>query len=141
MLDPIKVTVVTPGLNMEGQLESSGIPGPLVSSFLSSRGIVVEKTEPYSFLVLFSVGVTKGKWGSLIAGLMEFKRFYDANEPLARVLPDLVGSHPERYQGMGLKDLAEAMHARNGRDPAAERHGRGLHHPARCRFESAQDLR
>ena len=110
MLDPIKVTVVTPGLNMEGQLESSGIPGPLVSSFLSSRGIVVEKTEPYSFLVLFSVGVTKGKWGSLIAGLMEFKRFYDANEPLARVLPDLVGSHPERYQGMGLKDLAEAMH-------------------------------
>jgi len=110
MLDPIKVTVVTPGLNMEGQLENSGIPGPLVSSFLSSRGIVVEKTEPYSFLVLFSVGVTKGKWGSLIAGLMEFKRFYDANEPLARVLPDLVGSHPERYQGMGLKDLAEAMH-------------------------------
>ena len=110
MLDPIKVTVVTPGLNMEGQLESSGIPGPLVSSFLSSRGIVVEKTEPYSFLVLFSVGITKGKWGSLIAGLMEFKRFYDANEPLAQVLPDLVGSHPERYQGMGLKDLAEAMH-------------------------------
>ncbi len=111
MLDPIKVTVLTPGLNMDGNLESSGIPGPLLSSFLASRGIVVEKTEPYSFLVLFSVGVTKGKWGSLIAGLMEFKRFYDANEPLAQALPELAGSHPERYRGMGLKDLAEAMHA------------------------------
>ena len=43
MLDPIKMTVVTPGLNQDGQLENSGIPGPLVSSFLASRGIVVEK--------------------------------------------------------------------------------------------------
>jgi len=111
MLDPIKGTVLTPGLNQDGQLESSGIPGPLVSSFLASRGIVVEKTEPYSFLLLFSVGITKGKWGSMIAGLMEFKHCYDANEPLAQVLPNLLNSHPERYQGMGLKDLADAMHA------------------------------
>jgi len=111
MLDPIKMTVVTPGLNQDGQLENSGIPGPLVSSFLASRGIVVEKTEPYSFLALFSVGITKGKWGSLIAGLMEFKHCYDDNESLAQVLPNLLNSHPERYQGMGLKDLADAMHA------------------------------
>jgi len=52
MLDPIKVIVLTPGLNMDGNLESSGIPGPLLSSFLASRGIVVEKTEPYSFPAL-----------------------------------------------------------------------------------------
>jgi arginine/lysine/ornithine decarboxylase len=110
MLDPIKVTVLTPGLNQDGRLEDSGIPGPLVSSFLASRGIVVEKTEPYSFLLLFSVGITKGKWGSMIAGLMEFKHYYDANESLAQVLPDLVSSHPDRYQDMGLKDLAEEMH-------------------------------
>ena len=115
MLDPIKVTVLTPGLSLEGDLEDSGIPGPLLSSFLSSRGIVVEKTEPYSLLVLFSLGITKGKWGSLIAGLMEFKRFYDTNAPLEDVLPDLVDSHPGRYQGMGLKDLAEAMHAEIGK--------------------------
>ena len=110
MLDPIKVTVLTPGLSREGQLENFGIPAPLVTSFLSSRGIVAEKTEPYSFLMLFSVGVTKGKWGSMVAGLMEFKRYYDGNEQLSQVLPGLVNSHPERYQGMGLKDLADAMH-------------------------------
>ncbi len=110
MLDPIKVTVLTPGMSLEGQMEGSGIPAPLVSRFLSSRGIVVEKTEPYSFLLLFSVGVTRGKWGSLVAGLMEFKRHYDANSPLEQVLPELPGSYPERYAGMGLRDLAEAMH-------------------------------
>ncbi|WP_375738676.1 Orn/Lys/Arg decarboxylase N-terminal domain-containing protein [Pseudomonas boanensis] len=110
MLDPIKVTVLTPGQTLEGAMEPSGIPAPLVSSFLSSRGIVVEKTEPYSILLLFSLGVTKGKWGSLVAGLMEFKRHYDANSPLEQVLPGLVADYPERYAGMGLKDLAEEMH-------------------------------
>ena len=111
MLDPIKATVLTPGLSLEGKLEQSGIPAPLVTSFLSSRGIVVEKTEPYSFLILFSIGITKGKWGSMIAGLMEFKQHYDANEPLERVMPDLVGKAPQRYAGMGLRDLADEMHA------------------------------
>ncbi|MCC6077413.1 Orn/Lys/Arg decarboxylase N-terminal domain-containing protein [Pseudomonas sp. GCM10022188] len=110
MLDPIKVTVLTPGQTLEGEMESSGIPGPLVSRFLSSRGIVVEKTEPYSILLLFSVGITRGKWGSLVAGLMEFKRHYDANTPLEHVLPELADAYPERYAGMGLRDLAGAMH-------------------------------
>jgi arginine decarboxylase len=110
MLDPIKVTVLTPGLGLDGEAETMGIPAPLVSSFLDSRGIVAEKTEPYSILLLFSVGITKGKWGSLVAGLMEFKRAYDANQPLAQALPELVASHPERYQDMGLKDLADEMH-------------------------------
>ncbi|SEJ45149.1 arginine decarboxylase [Pseudomonas linyingensis] len=110
MLDPIKVTVLTPGQTLEGAMQDSGIPAPLVSSFLSSRGIVVEKTEPYSILLLFSVGVTKGKWGSLVAGLMEFKNHYDDNTSLEQVMPDLVASHAERYAGMGLRDLAEEMH-------------------------------
>lgn len=110
MLDPIKVTVLTPGQTLEGTMEPSGIPAPLVSTFLASRGTVVEKTEPYSILLLFSIGVTKGKWGTLVAGLMEFKRHYDNNSPLEQVLPDLVASHGDRYRDMGLKDLAEQMH-------------------------------
>ncbi|HIF5801654.1 TPA: Orn/Lys/Arg decarboxylase N-terminal domain-containing protein [Vibrio parahaemolyticus] len=110
MLDPIKATVLTPGMNIGGELEETGIPATLVSSFLSSRGIVVEKTEPYSFLVLFSIGATKGKWGSLISGLVEFKRHYDANTPLSIVLPNLVEEHPQRYADMGIKDLAQQMH-------------------------------
>lgn len=111
MLDPIKVTILTPGIDRRGSLEKSGIPAKIVSRYLGSRGIVVEKTEPYSILTLFSVGITKGKWGSLVAGLMGFKEQLDANAPLSAVMPDLVGAHPERYAGMGLRDLADEMHA------------------------------
>ncbi|MEE3509719.1 hypothetical protein QN399_26430, partial [Pseudomonas sp. 10C3] len=38
--------------------------------------------DSYSILVLFSIGVTKGKWGSLVAAMMEFKKHYDANTAL-----------------------------------------------------------
>jgi arginine decarboxylase len=110
MLDPIKVSVLTPGLSQAGKLEKTGIPAPLVSMFLDNLGIVVEKTEPYSILVLFSIGITKGKWGSLVAGLMDFKRAYDSNAPLSESLPGLVEDHPDRYADMGLRDLADEMH-------------------------------
>lgn len=111
MLDPIKVTVLTPGVDRDGQLEKWGIPAKIVTRFLGTRGIVVEKTEPYSILTLFSVGITKGKWGSLVAGLMGFKEAFDANAPLESVLPELARSNPDRYGKLGLRDLAEEMHA------------------------------
>ncbi len=114
MLDPIKVTTLTPGIGSDGKLTPEGIPAPLVSSFLSTQGIVAEKTEPYSILTLFTVGITKGKWGSLIAGFMRFKELHDANAPLTTVLPELAADHPERYGHMGLADLATEMHAAMG---------------------------
>ncbi|HVP30046.1 MAG TPA: Orn/Lys/Arg decarboxylase N-terminal domain-containing protein [Myxococcota bacterium] len=114
MLDPIKVTTLTPGVAGDGTLEREGIPAAIVTAFLGTQGIVVEKTEPYSILTLFSVGITKGKWGSLVAGLMRFKELYDANAPLSSVLPDLVASYPERYGALGLRDLAAEMHAAIG---------------------------
>jgi arginine decarboxylase len=110
MLDPIKVTILTPGVAEDGQLEEEGIPATLVSAFLATKGIVVEKTETYSFLVLFSMGLTKGKWGSLVASLMQFKELYDAGAPLVDVLPELVAEHPARYRDMSLPDLAGEMH-------------------------------
>ena len=111
MLDPIKVTTLTPGIGLDGGLEKDGIPAAIVTAFLSRQGIVVEKTEPYSILTLFSIGITKGKWGSLVAALMRFKELYDANAPLGSVLPELVADHPERYGRLGLHDLAAEMHA------------------------------
>lgn len=110
MLDPIKVTTLTPGIDPDGKLLEDGIPANIVTKFLDTQGIVVEKTEPYSILTLFSVGITKGKWGSLIAGFMRFKELYDANTPLSVVFPDLVADHGERYAGMGLHDLCSEMH-------------------------------
>ncbi|CAM3831799.1 MULTISPECIES: Orn/Lys/Arg decarboxylase N-terminal domain-containing protein [Pseudomonadaceae] len=110
LLDPIKVTLVMPGLNAAGKLEQQGIPAAVVSKFLWERGLVVEKTGLYSFLVLFSMGITKGKWSTLLTELLEFKRSYDANLPLIDVLPCIAHAGAGRYHGMGLRDLCDALH-------------------------------
>ncbi|GAD61483.1 Orn/Lys/Arg family decarboxylase [Aquipseudomonas alcaligenes] len=110
LLDPIKVTLVMPGLSADGRLTEAGIPAAVVSKFLWERGLVVEKTGLYSFLVLFSMGITKGKWSTLLTELLEFKRLYDANVPLLDALPSIAREGGARYAGMGLRDLCDELH-------------------------------
>jgi len=112
MLDPIKVSVVTPGIERDGSLREEGevrIPAMLVTSYLDNRGIVVEKTTDFTILFLFSMGITKGKWGTLVNALLRFRDDYNKNTPLKEVLPDKMQLDPDHYQKMGLKDLAEEM--------------------------------
>ena len=110
LVDPIKVTILTPGLSANGSMQQHGIPAAVVTKFLSSRRIEIEKTGLYSFLVLFSMGITRGKWSTLVTELINFKDLYDANAPLRRVLPAFVEAHPAAYTKMGLKDLCEQVH-------------------------------
>ena len=111
MLDPIKVSIVTPGVADKGGLEKTGIPATLVTGYLHYKGVEVEKTTDFTILVLFSIGITKGKWGTLLNGLLEFKKDYDANAPLEQVLPGLVSDHGATYGSLGLRDLADQMFA------------------------------
>ena len=113
LIDPIKVTLLTPGLRMDGKSDRRGIPACIVSRFLWGRGITVEKTNLYSFLILFSMGVTKGKWSTLATELLAFKELYDRNAPLPEVLPSLVADHPAAYERTGLADLCDALHEFN----------------------------
>ncbi|HEY6858777.1 MAG TPA: Orn/Lys/Arg decarboxylase N-terminal domain-containing protein [Pseudolabrys sp.] len=123
LVDPIKVTILTPGLSADGTMQEHGIPASVVVKFLSSRRIEIEKTGLYSFLVLFSMGITKGKWSTLITELLNFKDLYDSNAPLKRVLPALAEAHPEAYGKMGLRDLCEQVHKiyRDDNLPKAQR--------------------
>ncbi len=109
MLDPIKVSVVTPGVADDGSFESIGIPATLLTAYLDQRGIEVEKTTDFTILFLFSIGVTKGKYGTLVNALLHFKDDYDANLPLAEALPPVFALDPQRYAGMGLRDLGNEM--------------------------------
>lgn len=110
MLDPIKLTIKMPGIDVNGNYENFGIPASIVSDYLINFGIVVEKTDYYSFLLLNSIATTKSKQGELLIGLSHFKDLYEENTLLETVFPDLVEKFPERYKGVGLKDHCQSMH-------------------------------
>ncbi len=110
MLDPIKATIVTPGLNLDGRFEEAGIPASIVTKFLAEHGVVVEKTGLYSFFIMFTIGITKGRWNTLLTALQQFKDDYARNQPMWRILPEFCQKHP-RYEQMGLRDLCQHVHA------------------------------
>jgi arginine decarboxylase len=109
MLDPIKATVVTPGLDVGGDFADSGIPASIVTKYLSEHGVVVEKCGLYSFFIMFTIGITKGRWNSMVTELQQFKDDYDKNHPLWRVLPEFIAKNP-RYEKIGLRDLCDQIH-------------------------------
>lgn len=111
MLDPIKVSVVTPGMERDGRLQAQGIPASLLAAYLDAQGIVVEKTTDFTSLFLFSMGVTRGKWGTLVNALLGFHRDMLANTPLTRAIPSLIAAYPAHYGKLGLADLAQSMFA------------------------------
>ncbi|MEU6981168.1 Orn/Lys/Arg decarboxylase N-terminal domain-containing protein [Streptomyces sp. NPDC046371] len=110
LLDPVKVTLTCPGVTATGHTQPWGIPARVLTEYLATRGIVVEKTDSYTTLVLFSMGITKGKWGTLMDALMDFKALYDGDAPLDRVLPALAERHRARYRGTTLRELCTQMH-------------------------------
>lgn len=110
MLDPIKATIITPGLDIHGDFsEEFGIPAAIVTKYLAEHGVIVEKTGLYSFFIMFTIGITKGRWNTMVAALQQFKDDYDKNQPLWKVLPEFVQKHP-RYERVGLKDLCTQIH-------------------------------
>ncbi|MEQ1741361.1 MAG: arginine/lysine/ornithine decarboxylase [Candidatus Nitrotoga sp.] len=109
MLDPIKATIITPGLDVGGDFADSGIPAAIVTKYLAENGVVVEKTGLYSFFIMFTIGITKGRWNTMVTELQQFKDDYDKNQPLWRVLPEFVAKYA-RYEKIGLRDLCDHIH-------------------------------
>ena len=109
MLDPIKSTIVTPGLDINGKFAKTGIPASIVTKFLAEHGVIVEKTGLYSFFIMFTIGITKGRWNTLLTALQQFKDDYAKNQPMWRILPEFCAKHP-RYERMGLRDLCQHVH-------------------------------
>ncbi|NMM12872.1 MAG: arginine/lysine/ornithine decarboxylase [Rhodoferax sp.] len=109
MLDPIKSTVVTPGMDLNGKFAKTGIPASIVTKFLAEHGVVVEKTGLYSFFIMFTIGITKGRWNSMLTALQQFKDDYDKNQPMWRILPEFCQKYP-KYEKMGLADLCQHVH-------------------------------
>ena len=109
MLDPIKATIVTPGLDLDGKFATTGIPASIVTKFLAEHGVVVEKTGLYSFFIMFTIGITKGRWNTLLTALQQFKDDYAKNQPMWKILPEFCQQYP-MYEKMGLADLCQFVH-------------------------------
>ena len=109
MLDPIKATIVTPGLSLDGKFDDSGIPASIVTKYLAEHGVIVEKAGLYSFFIMFTIGITKGRWNTLLTALQQFKDDYDKNQPMWRILPEFAAANP-RYERSGLRDLSQQIH-------------------------------
>ncbi|MEC5216801.1 arginine decarboxylase [Actimicrobium sp. GrIS 1.19] len=109
MLDPIKATIVTPGLSIDGKFGESGIPASIVTKYLAEHGVIIEKCGLYSFFIMFTIGITKGRWNTLLTALQQFKDDYDKNQPMWRILPEFATANP-RYERIGLRDLCQQIH-------------------------------
>ncbi len=109
-LDPIKVTLLTPGLNGDATMAERGIPASIVSKYLDDRGVIVEKTGPYNLLFLFSFGIDNTKAMGLLRELCNFRRDYDRNLEIKEAIPSLYKKDPSFYDGMRLQELAQGIH-------------------------------
>jgi ornithine decarboxylase len=111
MTDPNKLTILTPGFDhVTGSYADHGIPAPVVAQYLRENRIVAEKNDLNSLLFLLTPGVEASKAGTLISGLVAFKKLHDDNTLLEEVIPEFYQRRPARYAGVRLRDLCAEMH-------------------------------
>ena len=67
------------------------------------------RVTDFQIMFLFSIGITKGKWGTLLNNLLDFKRDYDANRHGRRCPAGACCAASRRYRKVGLRDLGDEM--------------------------------
>ena len=111
MTDPNKLTLLTPGFDhATGGYTEHGVPAPIVAQYLRENRIVAEKNDLNSLLFLLTPGVEASKAGTLVSGLVAFKKLHDDNALLADAIPEFYKRHAARYEGIRLRDLCGEMH-------------------------------
>jgi arginine/lysine/ornithine decarboxylase len=111
MTDPNKLTLLTPGFDRaSGGYAEHGVPAPVVAQFLRENRIVAEKNDLNSLLFLLTPGVEASKAGTLISGLIAFKKLHDDNALLEDAIPEFFRRRRTRYAGVRVRDLCAAMH-------------------------------
>lgn len=111
MLDPLKITVITPGIDIaSAKYEETGIPGPVIAEYLMEKRIIRAKDDLYSLLFLLTPGDTKQELETLLQAFLDFEKFYNEDATLEVVLPKLAKAYPDRYRGYTLKQLCDEMH-------------------------------
>jgi ornithine decarboxylase len=112
MVDPNKLTLLTPGINRKtGEYLSFGVPATVVANYLREQRVVPEKCDLNSILFLMTPAEDESKLNTLIARLVKFKNLWDRDADLHEVLPTLYAAHSERYAGYTLRQICNEMHS------------------------------
>jgi ornithine decarboxylase len=111
MVDPNKLTLVTPGLDRKtGEYLTFGVPATVVANYLREQGIVPEKCDLNSLLFLMTPAEDESKLNTLIAKLVKFKELWDHDASLEETLPTLYTANIDRYRGYSLRRVCNEMH-------------------------------
>ena len=111
MIDPTKLMLTTPGIDSAtGEYQKTGIPATILANYLRANHVIPEKNDLNSILFLMTPAVGEGKVAFLLGELERFKRLYEQDAPLARVVPGVASRYAERYKGYSLKQLCDEMH-------------------------------
>jgi ornithine decarboxylase len=111
LVDPTKLMLTTPGIDhASGRYQETGIPATILANYLRENHIIPEKNDLNSILFLMTPAVGEGKVAFLLAELQRFKTLYEADAPLARVVPSVARRYGARYQGYTLRQLCHEMH-------------------------------
>ena len=111
MVDPNKLTLLTPGINRRtGEYLSFGVPATVVANYLREQRVVPEKCDLNSVLFLLTPAEDESKLNTLIAKLVKFKNLWDSDAALTEVLPTVCDAHRERYKDYTLRQICKEMH-------------------------------
>ena len=111
MVDPNKLTLLTPGINRKtGEYLDFGVPATVVANYLRDQRIVNEKCDLNSILFLMTPAEDESKLNTLIARLLKFKDLWDSDAPVAEVLPTVHAAHRDRYAGYTVRQICNEMH-------------------------------
>ena len=111
MVDPTKLMLTTPGIDHgSGNYQRTGVPATVLANYLRENHIIPEKNDLNSILFLMTPAVGEGKVAFLLAELERFKALYEADAPLARVVPGVTARYPKRYLGYSLRQLCDEIH-------------------------------
>jgi ornithine decarboxylase len=111
MADPNKLALLTPGIDRKtGEYLDFGVPATVVANYLREQRVVPEKCDLNSILFLMTPAEDESKLNTLVAKLVKFKNFWDADAPLPEVLPTVYAANRERYADYTLRQICNEMH-------------------------------
>ena len=98
-VDPCKFLLTTPGISLEnGEYEDFGIPATILANYLRENGIIPEKCDLNSNLILDSLRQKLSQMQTLVAQIALFEKHIKQNSLLKDVLPTVYKNNEDQLQ-------------------------------------------